>query len=244
MNIRVRQPGLTLVELVIALTVTTLVAGSTLAIIRSATGAQQRVDAHMDLQQEAHAALAAVAVAFGNASRSDDAYLEGVDDWNGDLPADRVRFFALSRRPVRPGQAESELRDCEFLLLPEPAGLALVRRLDPTRNDLPDLGGVLTRIAGHVAALDLEYLDGQQWQRDWPVTNKGWPGAVRIRLAVASNARPVQIWWASRTVNFPYLPDRQSLPQLIAPEEPPQPGVPGPGPRDSGRTSADGRPKP
>ena len=102
----------TLVELIAALSVTVLVVGSTGMILRTITAARERANVQMEVQQEARAALSAVVTALANAHRpAADAkpLLEGIDDSIGDSPADRVRFFTMSHRIVRPDQPESDL---------------------------------------------------------------------------------------------------------------------------------------
>ena len=203
--------GFTLVELIAALSVTVLVVGSTGIILRTVTAARQRVERQMAVQQEACQALNAIVTALSNAHRpvgDDEPLLEGVDDWLGDLPADRIRFFAISHRVVRPKQPESELRQVEFALResddPEALGALLLRRTDPTLNREPDLGGVVERLAENVLELDIHYHDGVEWQEQWGRRRRTWPVAIRLRLTVIDDARRGTVWSVNRLVGFPY----------------------------------------
>jgi len=210
--------GLTLVELVAATTVTVLVAGSTVGILRSTVAARRRVDRQMSLQQEARLAVNVIATALRNAFRAggEEAVLEGTEDRLGEMPADRLRFFTVSRTTVRHGQPESDVKECEFFLsMPADGSLpALMQRLDPTRNDQPDGGGVVLRVAVNVLGLEMSYHDGRQWQPEWPKDANRWPVAVRIRLAVLAEAAEgprgpggsQNVWTTSRIVNFPRRP--------------------------------------
>ena len=212
------QSGLTLVELVAATTVTVLVAGSTAGILRSTAAARQRVNRQMSLQQEARLAVNTIATALRNAYRADgdQAVLEGTEDRLGEFPADRVRFFTVSRTTVRRGQPESDVKECEFFLSAPADGRlpALMQRLDPTLNEPPDGGGVLRRVAADVLGLEIAYHDGRQWQPEWPKDANRWPVAVRIRLAVLAEAAEgprgpggsQNVWTTSRIVNFPRRP--------------------------------------
>jgi len=201
--------GFTLVELVAAATLTVLVTGSTVAILRSTAGARQRVDRQMALQQEARVAVNTIATALRNAHRTGgQTVLEGTDDWLDERPADRVRFFTVSRRTVREGRPESDVRECEFALREPTDGSlpALMRRTDPTRNEAPDVGGVVELVAENVLGLDLAYHDGVEWRQEWAEKTKGWPTAIRIRVAVLAEFGRSKVWTAGRIVNFPGRP--------------------------------------
>lgn len=209
-----RKTGLTLIELIVAMTVTVLVAGATGAMLRTFSSARDRIDRHMSVQQESRAAMDAVVSALRSASRSPgpERVLEGISGGQGDLPSDRIRFFTVSDRPVRPGMAESDFRECEFFLVSGNASHApsLFRRLDPTRNDPPDGGGVVERIADHVVGLEFRYHDGTNWRDDWPLKMDSWPTAISIRMMVVAAGRPGETNVAgglsvlSRMVSFPY----------------------------------------
>ena len=204
-----RHRGFTLVEMLVAITVTTLVAGSTVAILRTSAAAARRVDEQSTVQQEARMAVLAIATALRNVHRSpgNEQVLEGRSGELGDAPADRVRVFTVTRKAVRPSGPQSDVVECEFFLAAPEAGgpPALFRRLDPTRNEPPDGGGVLERLAENVVALRIAYFDGGQWIDEWTEKNKGLPAAVRIQLVVADSADPAKVWQVGRTVNFPHV---------------------------------------
>ena len=221
-----RQNGFSLIELMVAMTITAMITGSTVVILRSSTAAKNRAARQMQLQQETRMAVNTIATALRNAYRSggNRMVLEGVDDSIGQMPADRVRLLAISRQTVRPDQPESDVKELEFgLVIPTDVGASqlpvLMRRADPTRNKQPDGGGVVEQLASNVLALDLDYHDGLKWRDDWPKDTKGWPVVIRIRLVVlaGSAARSVDLdladpamlaesrwaWRTSRIVNFP-----------------------------------------
>ncbi len=208
MTTRAQLAGFTLVELIVATTLTVLVAGSTVAILRSTSAACHRADTQLELQQQARSGVLAIATALRNAHRQTDrdTSLQGHDDWLEDAPADRIRFFTVSHKTIRRGQPESDIKECQFFLteLPDRDLPALMRRTDPTRNERPDDGGVIELVAENVLGLNLTYHDGIAWRDDWPEDTRDWPLAVRIELAVMSETEPRKVWTASRIVNFPY----------------------------------------
>jgi hypothetical protein len=231
MSRRRRGAGFTLVELIVAMTLTTLVAGSTVLMLRSATGARRRVDRYTDVQREAGAAMAVLVTALRNAHRTggEDYPLLGTDDIRGSLPADRIRFFTLTHCRVRPGVAESDVCECEFLLHRREGNALsdLVRRRDPTRNDRPDGGGVVARVAANIVGLDIRYLDAEGWRNDRPEERQDWPLAVRVRIIAMAPEPPVRMVSLSRLVNFPYRPATTPAGLPGKPTEPPEPAGPG-----------------
>ena len=191
---RRRRAGFTLAELVVAATLTVLVTGATVAMLRSTAAARSRADTQATVQQEARAAIGALATALRNVYRfeGDEAVLEGIDNEVDGMPADRIRFFTLSRRAVRLGQPESDVRECAFFLAPADEGplATLLRRTDPTRNPPPDGGGVVEVLARGLAGLDFQYHDGVRWRADWPADRDGLPWRCASGCAWRRPMRP------------------------------------------------------
>ncbi|MFP4143623.1 MAG: type II secretion system protein GspJ [Phycisphaeraceae bacterium] len=217
-----RQPGFTLVELIAAMTITVLVTAATIAIIRNVTAVRGRADRQSEAEQRAAVAAEAIASALRSAVRPGEGERvtwEGTDAWLNEQPADRVRFFAVSDRVIRPGEPESDVREFEFFLAgpgeeeegesDEPP--SLYRRTDPTRNGEPDEGGVVERIATGVVAMEIRYHDGAGWQEDWPSRAGRMPQAVRVELAVLDAGEPPRLVGASRLVSWPHLPGQREL---------------------------------
>lgn len=203
--------GFTLVELLVASTIIVMIASAALMILNGTSAARQRIDHQREMQQQARTALMAVTLALRNAHRPadpEDILLEGEDGWVGDLPRDRIRLMSVSRRTIRAGQPESDVREVEFFILDPHTGEppVLMRRVDPTRNPEPDGGGVLERVATHVFGLNLSYFDKVQWRDDW-LPEDGWPAAIRVEIVVAPDASPGSGRIVSRLVNFPGLDD-------------------------------------
>ena len=211
-----RHNGFTLVELIVATILTVLVAGSTASILRSITGTRMRVESQAAAQQELRLAVSAISTALKNSHRiGQRVVIEGIDDWREDMPSDRIRIFTVSHNAVRSGQPESDIKECEFGLAQRPeepnSPLMLIRRIDPTRNEDPDGGGVVEPIAENVLGLDFAYFDGFAWRDEWPGEGKSELLAVRVRLMVRAPGKIGRIWTTSRVVSFPYLggPDQQ-----------------------------------
>lgn len=213
-----RQSAFTLVELVVVITITVLIAGATAGMLRSSSAVRERVNRQMELQTQARQAAETIASALRNAcpAGDNDWTLEGADGWNDDRPADRLKFFTILPGFVRRGMPESDVKECEFFLAqPDARPLpVLMRRLDPTRNEPPDDGGVVEVIADNVIALDVAYLDGTQWVDDWPVDRKGWPAAIRLHLAVMADEAGERVCTAERILRFPIRQSQETSPGL------------------------------
>jgi hypothetical protein len=221
-----RQRAFTLVELLLAVMVTVMIAVSTVATVRSTDQTRRRVDRQMALQQETRAAIETMTTALRNACRGDDCNktFEGLDVESDDLPADRVKFLTITLLPVRRDRPESDVKECEFFLQ---TGLAdrppmLMERLDPTRNREPDGGGVVHCVAENIVALELAYHDGRSWRPEWSSLRDGWPKAIRISLLAVDPDDPRITWPVEGLVNFPRMP---ASPQPKPDNQTPNPGV-------------------
>lgn len=232
MRSRRRQSGFTLVELIVATTATVLVTAATVGMLRALTATNRRAAVAIETQQQARTAMRAIVTALSNIHRNgDQPPLIGADDvldsaavpaeWPTDVdyPADRVRVFTVTRRQVRPELPESDVVECEFFLVSPAPGAPplLMQRVDPTRNEAPDGGGVVTLLASNVTGLDLSYHDGRRWLSEWGEQPGGLPAAVRVRLVVSPDGTPEKAVALTRIVGFPHRPGDDSAATEDAP---------------------------
>lgn len=207
--------GFTLIELLVAVSLVGIVLAAGATLVYQVTRARAQVDRLAQHHAEADAAVRTIANTLTQQFRNvggDGVTFVGSDDEFDGRPSDRIRFFATSNRVVRPGEPESDVHEIEFYL-EEQTGEpypALLRRTDPTRNELPDEGGVIEVVARRVAALDFEYFDGMQWSPDWPEFLRASPSTLRVTVAIgyddaAGTMRPYR-----RLIHFPMLPQAGS----------------------------------
>ena len=190
----------TLAELIVATTLTVMIGGATVGLVRSTAAARALADRDWAMQQEAQSAADAIATALRNAwtDGTERTRLLGRDGWEGDLPADALRLFVVTQRTVRPGAPESDVMECEFRLAgpqDEPAdsaegsaSVALLERIDPTLSAEPDGGGVVLTLARSILGLDIQYHDGDTWYDDWPPDRPNLPLAVRVTVVATAPA--------------------------------------------------------
>ena len=203
--------GFTLIELMIAATLVGIVLGSGATLTYQVTRAReyrQRMASH---HVEADAALRALTEALPSLDRSfdpEEVLFVGEDSEENGRPADRLRLRITSNRQIRPEQPESDVHEIEFYLEtpPDQELPVLIRRTDPTLNELPDGGGVVEIVARDVTSLNFEYLEDNVWASDWPEFLNRYPTAVRLAVGVAIPDREQERLYR-RLVYWPAMPD-------------------------------------
>jgi len=206
-NRRRFKPGFTLVEMLVVLLITVLLVGSAAALMRVIAGAREVAENRLQGEQEAMVALRTITTTIRNAYRpiTDDVLLfEGTGDPSGALPMSRLRLRAIDRRIIRQGQPESDVHEIEFFIRDDGSRPTLMRRSDPTKNLLPDGGGVVEPLASDVVGLDLQYFDAGKWEDSWPEKMQRLPTAVNVRLVYRADSAGKKLSAVSEIVNIPH----------------------------------------
>lgn len=204
--------GFTLIELLVAASLVGIVLAAGATLVFQVSQARANVDQLAEHHAEADAALRTIASALSQQFRNtgeDNRFFIGTDDEVDGRPSDRIRFFAVSNRIIRPGEPESDVHQIEFYLEPQDGEPfpSLLRRTDPTRNEEPDEGGVIELIARGVGALDFEYFDGTQWLPDWPEFLGSSPTALRVTVGVSLDDEAGTMRPYRRLIYFPMMPE-------------------------------------
>lgn len=183
--------GFTVLELVVAGVVATIIVGaltlslSRLGRARSATTV--RLDGHM----RANAAIEALRRDIASTLRSDDLFntrlliLDGsAGSVVGTLDRDELLLFSARFAAVRANryQGEGSEYETQFRIEEDALGAALWQRRDPFPDRWPDAGGMATPIVDGIVALNLEAYDGEAWYPDWDSDVHGLPWAIRITV--------------------------------------------------------------
>lgn len=200
------QAGFTLIELIIASSVTVGIIGSVFLCFLSGRRTQRTVEVRSEMLQNARVAIERIAADLTVACPLHrDFALLGMDrvreeaDGQPGIEADNIDFATHNWRPQRTGERDY----CETSYFvdrdPETGELSLYRRRDPTPDDKPLEGGTREMIATGVRAFRLEYLGGALWENKWgslPETRgysndpsadmfaNSMPEAVRVSIAI------------------------------------------------------------
>ncbi len=226
-----RQHGMTLVELLVAVIITVIIAASaTLAISRMLdAGKASRIRER--LRAKAELAAERIATDLAGVVRDGDLYhvrILVVDGTAGGATADELLLFARSPTPARAGgRAEGGAYEIQYRLAGLVEGVGgrprwrpgdgpgvLWRRIDPVPDDAPDGGGVVQPIVEGLVALSIEAFDGEAWRSTWDSDLEGVPHAVRVVLTAQDAGGRTAV--TRRAVAM----DRVPLPYVfLAPEE-------------------------
>lgn len=185
----------TLVEMLVTLTIGSLLVVATVSATRSLTNARRGVDERTARVAEARRALETIVAGLRTVRRDpspDRALIIGRSGGQG-RGQDQITLQAISDRRVRADGAESDQQEISFYLSPAgPAGepSRLLCRRDHGFDDDPEKGGIATVIAEGIISLSFEYYSAGQWYPEWPPTEPRPPEAVRVTLAAASETQP------------------------------------------------------
>lgn len=195
MNTRRRgSRGLTLIEMLVALTLTTLVVSATYAVMRSGTDAQRRGEALTDLLQTARVAMDRLSADLQSAVyvANEDAYtFVGTDSEEAGFPTDMLEFACVAANPRGAETRVSDLCRVRYFVdleeRTEEEGLLRQEFPQPMAEELdPEEEELATREMGRlVVGLDAMYYDSeeQDWMESWE-DREGLPPAVRVTLVL------------------------------------------------------------
>jgi general secretion pathway protein J len=193
-----RQRGFTLVEVLIAVSITAVIGAMALGAFSRSAAARQAVEEQDERIGGARVALGRMAREVSAAFLSDHFDRQRFRDrptvFKGRDGGDRdtILFATMAHtRAVRDAR-ESDQSVVEYLLDDDPeipGEQGLFRREKLRIDDEPDRGGVKSLLLQHVVAFDVEYWDWQkqEWARDWstaPGDRTLLPPRVKMKLTM------------------------------------------------------------
>ena len=218
--------GFTLVELLVSMTIGTLLIVTVISSTVTITRTRARVEQRVARSEEARRGLAMIVSQLRNIRR----------DWSPDRPPlvghgssggdDRIDLLVTSDDPARPEAPESDQYEVSFYLIRRPGipWSTLVMRQDHELDEFPDDGGIETVVAEGITVLSFEYFTGEKWRSEWSKLEIRPPKAVRITV-VAADLQPSEPGQAPRHVTLSTV----VAIRLQQPRRRPQTGQPGQG---------------
>lgn len=198
--------GFTLIEIIIASAIITIIAGGAYASMRAAVATQKMVQERNDSMQTARTIL--------NMIRDDlratipmlgESEFLGLNRTLGEMDGDNLDFATRNYSYSLPG--ESDFSEVSYFVTPGPGAneLSLMRRRDPTPDNKPLEGGRIEILASGIKSINYQYYDGIEWFDDWgsidtikveedsllvPGNLYGIPSAIRITIVVGKPSDP------------------------------------------------------
>ncbi len=177
-----RASGFTLVEVVLATTISALVlagAYASLATILSAYRIQEGQYANTDKARLILSRMREdLAAAFLSPHQAMTRFV-GTDNQNGTFSTDTLTFISTVNNSAHTGGGTSDLAEIQYYIDMDDSTEEkwLVRRFDATPDMDPFSGGELALLGPQALSLNFEYFDGAAW---WPT----WDSAEEIPIAV------------------------------------------------------------
>ncbi len=189
-SLRITAEGFTLLELLLAMTISSLLVMCILSATRAISGSRDRVEKRSQRLLEARNGLESIVAALRNVRRDSVSPDHAILGHNGE-GNDRINLLVVSDKAARMGEEESDQYEMTFYLW-KPSGRnlpLLMCRKDPAMDDHPEEGGVATVVAEGIVGLMFEYYTGEQWQNEWTELENRRPKAVRVTLAAMAGER-------------------------------------------------------
>jgi type II secretion system protein J len=205
-----RTKAFTLVELLVATVIATLVAVTAVGALHTITASREKVNQYLTAMEELRYAADMIRNDLMNLYRDKDRkamkFIGDFPDGNYQLGSD-LMFNTINSAPARPGQPEGDVYEVEYFIKADEEQSILMRRLDPYFYEKDTTGGVLAPIAENIVAFDVRYydLESDTWETQWDEERKNLPTVIEVTLA-ANLPEQKKVLTNSFMVRFPRLP--------------------------------------
>ena len=208
--------GFTLVEVLLASIIGSLVAVVAFATFRSVTHSRQMVDYYSQAMAHGRYGLNLIRDDLANFYRSsdpDEMSVEGVKGKLNDRPADRLIMYVVSDRKIKADRSEGDVYEVEYGLgySKEKNEYFLTRRCGAVEDiKTGNAKGELRRVASYISELKFEYYYGRQWLRQW-YQRGAVPEMVRISMQLVDPKGERPTLAMSQVIGFGPLPDTDRI---------------------------------
>ncbi len=201
------SPAFSLIEVMVALAISSLMVGLVAAGFAASFRAHQRAMDHLELEQTKAQAMERIRrllqVTYLSPYVQNSVFtpFETFDDDSMSKPYDAITFTTLGHTSYKIDAKESELAEITVFTEKEPEMELGNERLQLHRlrvrvggeiNQRFEVeGGVVYTLADHVTKFLLEYLNRQgEWKSEWIPTDHGWslPCAIRVTLGLRTHS--------------------------------------------------------
>lgn len=183
----IKNRGFTLVELLVATSLLTMLMGAGLAVLTAGTRAAAKAERYNKMVRRGQAALQAMSNDIRAAVEHDEVYLVSLDVQEEGMDADTIDFItAIRPRMYQEDQPATGRCEVGYYIESDPdmEYQWLLRREDGSIDEDPLEGGAVTLAGPYVAELNLQFYDGLFWQSGWDKEEKKQPVAVYIEIVV------------------------------------------------------------
>jgi type II secretion system protein J len=191
----VKSAGFTLVEVLVASTISVFIALVAAGAIRTMTASNDAVDQNINAAAEVRFAAGMIARDLQNFYRSDSMentrLIGTLEQLTGETSASYLVFYTVSRIKARADQPEDDIYEVEYYLAQEEEKSMLMRRVWPNPNKDLEPGGMLTVIAEDIEAFEVQYFDGEEYTYEWPEEMQTLPKLITVTLTAKPPGRGV-----------------------------------------------------
>lgn len=181
-----RRAGFTLVEVLVASTISVFIALVAAGAIRTMTASNDAVDQNINAAAEVRFAAGMIARDLQNFYRNDNIentkLIGTLEQLSGETSTSCLIFYTVSRVKARADQPEGDIYEVEYYLAQEEEKSMLMRRAWPNPSEELEPGGMLTVIAEDIEVFEVQYFDGEQWVYEWPEEMQSVPQLITVAL--------------------------------------------------------------
>ncbi len=194
-----RRRGFTLIEVMVAVALLTMIGAVVVGILRNSMKARDLLARTDGVQQSARVSLERLSqelrLAYLTSATSAVNTYQTVFIAQDDDPVDRLWFTSLSHRPMYKNTHECDQTEITIWSEPDPENpnlQVLLHREAPRIDEEPDIDGVILPLAHGVKRFDVRFLDGMdgEWMEEWSTigteTPNRLPRAVKLVLVISA----------------------------------------------------------